>query len=88
MSIITDQLPGEVQPATSPPETETSLTTGQAAALLQVVPQTIARWASEGRLPHTRTLGGSKGRGHRRFRKADVRTLLAVVSDSAPGGRP
>jgi len=69
MSIITNQAPSEDPP---PEDPETLLTTGQAAVRLRVVPQTIARWASEGRLRHTRTLGGAKGPGHRRFRLADL----------------
>jgi excisionase family DNA binding protein len=38
------------------------LRASQAAARLHVSPKTIARWASQGRLTHRRTLGG-----HRRF---------------------
>ena len=38
------------------------LRTAQVAERLQVSPKTISRWAQEGRLEHTRTLGG-----HRRF---------------------
>jgi len=70
MSIITDQSPTSEDP--QPEDPETLLTTGEAAARLRVVPQTVARWASEGRLRHTRTLGGAKGPGHRRFRLGDL----------------
>jgi excisionase family DNA binding protein len=38
------------------------LRTSEAAARLHVTAKTVARWASEGRLEHRRTLGG-----HRRF---------------------
>jgi excisionase family DNA binding protein len=44
------------------PGSRTWLRTSQAAARLHVSPKTVARWASEGRLTHRRTLGG-----HRRF---------------------
>jgi excisionase family DNA binding protein len=49
-----------------------SMTVGQAARILGVTPQTVSRWADEGRLPHDRTEGG-----HRRFRVADIAALLA-----------
>jgi excisionase family DNA binding protein len=71
MSIITDQPPASEDPQ-SGPASEVLLTTGQAAARMKVVSQTVARWATEGRLPHTRTLGGAKGPGHRRFRATDL----------------
>jgi excisionase family DNA binding protein len=48
------------------------LTAGQAAALLHVSAKTVARWASQGRLQHRRTLGG-----HRRF---DPELIDALVS--------
>ncbi len=82
MSIITDQSPTSEDP--QPEDPETLLTTGQAAARLRVVPQTVARWASEGRLHHTRTLGGAKGPGHRRFRLGDLDA--AAEAPAAPGG--
>lgn len=44
----------------------TYLTAGEAARILGVSPKTINRWANDGRIPCTVTLGG-----HRRFR-ADV----------------
>jgi excisionase family DNA binding protein len=48
------------------------LTAGQAAARLHVSAKTVARWASQGRLQHRRTLGG-----HRRF---DPELIDALVS--------
>src|SRR5688500_1130951 len=38
------------------------LRTAEVAQMLHVSPKTITRWAKEGRLPHSRTLGG-----HRRY---------------------
>lgn len=42
----------------------------EAAAVLGVSAKTVSRWASEGRLPAIRTIGG-----HRRFRRDDVEAL-------------
>lgn len=47
------------------------LTPGEVAELFAVDPKTVNRWAAEGRLQHTRTLGG-----HRRYREDHVRALL------------
>lgn len=44
----------------------------EVAELFGVDTKTIARWADEGKLSSTRTLGG-----HRRFRKSEVERLLA-----------
>lgn len=46
------------------------LTTGEVAKILHVSPKTVARWATEGKIPHLVTLGG-----HRRFPSAAVREL-------------
>ena len=46
------------------------LRTAEVAALLHVSPKTITRWAKEGRLPHSRTLGG-----HRRYSAEDIRKI-------------
>jgi excisionase family DNA binding protein len=46
------------------------LTTGQVAKILHVSPKTVARWATEGKIPHLVTLGG-----HRRFPATAVRQL-------------
>jgi excisionase family DNA binding protein len=54
------------------PASRAWLRTSQAAARLQVSPTTVARWASEGRLTHRRTLGG-----HRRY---DPELIDALVN--------
>jgi excisionase family DNA binding protein len=38
------------------------LKTAEVAEMLHVSPKTVTRWAKDGKLPHSRTLGG-----HRRF---------------------
>ncbi len=38
------------------------LKTAEVADILHVSPKTVTRWAKDGKLPHSRTLGG-----HRRF---------------------
>jgi excisionase family DNA binding protein len=44
------------------------------AAILQVSPKTVARWAQQGRLPYQRTLGG-----HRRYPESAIRELAASL---------
>lgn len=52
------------------------LTPAEVAALFRVSPKTVTRWARAGKLTAMRTLGG-----HRRFRAAEVRGLLASVEE-------
>jgi excisionase family DNA binding protein len=52
------------------------LTASQAAALLQVSPKTVARWAKEGKLPYLRILGG-----HRRYPDDKIRALVAAHTE-------
>jgi excisionase family DNA binding protein len=51
-------------------ETEEYLLAAEVGRLLRVSPKTVSRWAKEGKLPHTRTLGG-----HRRFPAGPIRAL-------------
>jgi excisionase family DNA binding protein len=46
------------------------LHTAEVAAILQVSPKTVSRWATEGKLPFLKTLGG-----HRRYPEAEIRDL-------------
>jgi excisionase family DNA binding protein len=62
--------------AMSTPKPKDYLETGEAAALLFVSPRTVARWAEEGKIPCTRTLGR-----HRRFAVADIRVLAAKLAE-------
>ncbi|MEA2506803.1 MAG: hypothetical protein QOH48_1421 [Actinomycetota bacterium] len=47
------------------------LTPSEVAALFQVGPKTVTRWAEAGKLSTIRTLGG-----HRRFHAREIRKLL------------
>jgi excisionase family DNA binding protein len=46
------------------------LTTAEVDEILHVSPKTVTRWAREGKLPHSRTLGG-----HRRYPAEAIRRL-------------
>ena len=56
------------------PRVATFLRSAQVAAILQVSPKTVARWAQQGRLPYQRTLGG-----HRRYPEPAIRELAASL---------
>lgn len=85
MTIIPDQplnselpVPGEAAPA------ERLLTSGEAADVLQVDPQTVNRWGDSGKLTCGRTPNG-----HRRFREREVLALAARLHGTdGPGGEP
>lgn len=53
------------------PAVESLLTPAEVAGMFRVDPKTVSRWAVAGRLTSVRTLGG-----HRRYREAEVRSLL------------
>lgn len=57
------------------------LRAGEAAALLNVSPKTVSRWAKEGRIPHIRTLGG-----HRRFPREAVERIAREQAGGPPAG--
>ncbi len=57
------------------PDAESLLHTSQLADLLHVSPNTIARWATDGRLPDQRALGG-----HRRYPEQAIRQLAASLA--------
>ncbi len=54
------------------------LTTAEAARLLGVSPPTVNRWANQGRIPYTVTLGG-----HRRFARSVVEQTRALMQGNA-----
>jgi excisionase family DNA binding protein len=56
------------------PRVATFLRSAHVAAILQVSPKTVARWAQQGRLPCQRTLGG-----HRRYPELAIRELAASL---------
>jgi excisionase family DNA binding protein len=57
-------------------QTPSYLRTAEVADLLYVSPKTVSRWAKEGKLPFTRTLGG-----HRRFPEAKIRELASELQE-------
>jgi excisionase family DNA binding protein len=58
------------------PRVATFLRSAEVAAILQVSPKTIARWAQQGLLPCQRTLGG-----HRRYPEPTIRALAASLTE-------
>jgi excisionase family DNA binding protein len=62
------------QSARRAPSAATFLRSAEVAAILQVSPKTISRWARQGLLPYQRTLGG-----HRRYPQAIIRELAASL---------
>lgn len=56
------------------------LSVSAAADLFHVSTKTLVRWANEGKLPHSVTLGG-----HRRFRRADVEAIVASLTRPVAG---
>jgi excisionase family DNA binding protein len=58
------------------PSTASFLRSAQVAAILQVSPKTITRWAQQGLLPYQRTLGG-----HRRYPEPAIRDLAASLTE-------
>src|SRR5436309_2123427 len=60
--------------STRTPEAEALLTPAEVASMFRVDPKTVTRWAKSGKLTSIRTLGG-----HRRYREAEVRALLAGI---------
>ena len=61
----------------------TYLTTAEVADLLHVSPKTVTRWAREGKLPHSRTLGG-----HRRYPGEAIRRLATELARSGDVAAP
>jgi excisionase family DNA binding protein len=71
---------GAAPPGLAAPEPgERILTTAEVSVMLRVRPETVRRWAEQGRLTAIRTLGG-----HRRFRESEVQALLGETSAVGP----
>jgi excisionase family DNA binding protein len=66
--------PGTAGAAAAVLEAGPLLTPAQVAAMFSVDPKTVTRWAKAGKLTSVRTPGG-----HRRYREAEVRALLAGI---------
>jgi excisionase family DNA binding protein len=56
------------------------LKTAEVADILHVSPKTVTRWAKDGKLPHSRTLGG-----HRRFPAQSIKKLADGLIQVDPG---
>ena len=54
------------------------LRTAEVGDLLHVSPETVSRWAKEGKLPFLKTLGG-----HRRYPEAEIRELAEELREEA-----
>jgi excisionase family DNA binding protein len=65
------------------PEADELLTPAEVAALFRVDPKTVTRWAKAGKLTSIRTLGG-----HRRYRAAEVRSLLGDIPAPRDAAEP
>jgi excisionase family DNA binding protein len=70
-----DQGTNSAAPAHQAQHTPDCLHTSAVAAILQVSPKTVSRWAQQGRLPYQRTLGG-----HRRYPATAIRELAASLA--------
>ena len=62
------------QSARPAPRVASFLRSAEVAAILQVSPKTVCRWAMDGKLPFQRTLGG-----HRRYPEEAIRELAASL---------
>ena len=62
------------QSARPAPSVASFLRSAEVAAILQVSPKTVCRWALDGKLPFQRTLGG-----HRRYPEEAIRELAASL---------
>ena len=58
-----------------PPRSALAVFFADVAVLLHVSPKTVTRWAKDGKLPHSRTLGG-----HRRFPAEAIEKLDEILS--------
>jgi excisionase family DNA binding protein len=64
-------------------EFDSLLTPAEVACMFAVDPKTVTRWAKAGKLASVRTPGG-----HRRYREAEVRGLLAAGEQGGPAAEP
>ena len=62
------------QSARPAPRVASFLRSAEVAAILQVSPKTVCRWAMDGKLPFQCTLGG-----HRRYPEEAIRELAASL---------
>jgi excisionase family DNA binding protein len=60
------------------PTAPSYLRAAEVADILHVSPKTVSRWATEGKLPFLKTLGG-----HRRYPEAEIRQLAEGLREEA-----
>jgi excisionase family DNA binding protein len=59
-------------------EVERYLTTSEVAEILHCSSKSVTRWATEGKLPHSLTLGG-----HRRFPESEIEQIAEALYEAA-----
>ena len=68
------------QDASMPASSDEDLSTATAARILSVHPDTLTRWAENGKVPHWITPGGQ-----RRYRRADIDAIRTPVEPTTRG---
>jgi len=65
------------------PRTKPYLRTSEVAELLHAAPKTVSNWATQGKLPYARTLGG-----HRRYPTSQILALACSLTSTLLPAQP
>jgi excisionase family DNA binding protein len=65
------------------PRTKPYLRTSEVAELLHAAPKTVSNWATQGKLPYVRTLGG-----HRRYPTSQILELVCSLTSTLLPAQP
>jgi excisionase family DNA binding protein len=65
------------------PGTKPYLRTSEVAELLHAAPKTVSNWATQGKLPYARTLGG-----HRRYPTSQILELVCSLTSTLSPAQP
>ena len=65
------------------PRTKPYLRTSEVAELLHAAPKTVSNWATQGKLPSARTLGG-----HRRYPTSQILALARFLTSTLSPAQP